>query len=65
LLQAVLDGKINPGKVFTKSFKLDDVQDAYAAMDKREAIKYGSKRELPIRVVPLLFINFDRAKMGF
>lgn len=39
LLQAVLDGKINPGKVFTKSFSLDDIQSAYQAMDKREAIK--------------------------
>lgn len=39
LLQAVLDGKINPGKVFTKSFTLDDIQQAYEAMDKREAIK--------------------------
>lgn len=39
VLQAVLDGKINPGKVFTKSFSLDDIQDAYQAMDKREAIK--------------------------
>lgn len=39
LLQAVLDGKINPGKVFTKSFSLDNIQDAYQAMDKREAIK--------------------------
>ena len=36
VLQAVLDGKINPGKVFTKSFSLDDIQEA---MDKREAIK--------------------------
>lgn len=39
LLQAVLDGKIHPGKVFTKRFTLDQIQDAYAAMDKREAIK--------------------------
>lgn len=39
LLDAVLSGKIHPGKVFTKRFKLDDIQDAYAAMDKREAIK--------------------------
>ncbi|KRN78843.1 alcohol dehydrogenase [Fructilactobacillus lindneri DSM 20690 = JCM 11027] len=39
LLQAVLDGKINPGKVFTKQFDLDHIQDAYEAMDKREAIK--------------------------
>lgn len=39
LLQAVLSGEINPGKVFTKSFSLDDIQAAYDAMDKREAIK--------------------------
>lgn len=39
LLQAVLDGKINPGKVFTKSFSLGDIQNAYQAMDKRKAIK--------------------------
>lgn len=39
LLQAVLDGKINPGKVFTKRFDLDHIQDAYEAMDKRQAIK--------------------------
>lgn len=39
LLEAVLNDKINPGKVFTKSFTLDDIQLAYEAMDKREAIK--------------------------
>lgn len=39
LLDAVLTEKINPGKVFTKRFKLDDIQAAYEAMDKREAIK--------------------------
>lgn len=39
LLEAVLNDKINPGKVFTKSFALDDIQAAYEAMDKREAIK--------------------------
>ena len=39
LLQAVLDGKINPGKVFTKSFDLDHIQEAYEAMSIREAIK--------------------------
>lgn len=31
LLQAVLDGKIQPGKVFTKHFALDDLQAAYDA----------------------------------
>jgi len=39
LLKAVLDGDIHPGKVFTKSFKLDAIDDAYQAMTKREAIK--------------------------
>lgn len=39
LLQAVLDGKIHPGKVFTKRFDLDHLQDAFEAMDKRKAIK--------------------------
>lgn len=39
LLNAVLDKKINPGRVFTKTFDLDHIQDAYQAMDKREAIK--------------------------
>lgn len=39
LLKAVLEGDINPGKVFTKRFDLDHIQEAYEAMDKREAIK--------------------------
>jgi len=39
LLDAVLTGQINPGKVFTKRFALTDIQHAYEAMDKREAIK--------------------------
>jgi alcohol dehydrogenase len=39
LLDAVLSGQIHPGKVFTKRFTLDQVQAAYEAMDKREAIK--------------------------
>ncbi|GHV98515.1 Zn-dependent alcohol dehydrogenase [Lactobacillus nasalidis] len=39
LLDAVLKGEIHPGKVFTKSFHLDHVQEAYEAMDQREAIK--------------------------
>lgn len=39
LLKAVLDGEINPGKVFTKTFDLDDIQAAYEAMDQRQAIK--------------------------
>lgn len=39
LLKAVLDGDIQPGKVFTKRFTLDEIDDAYQAMTKREAIK--------------------------
>ena len=39
LLDAVLKGEIEPGKVFNKQFNLDDIQAAYEAMDKREAIK--------------------------
>lgn len=39
LLQAVLDGKIHPGRVFTKRFDLDHIQEAYDAMSNREAIK--------------------------
>jgi threonine dehydrogenase-like Zn-dependent dehydrogenase len=39
LLDAVLSGKINPGQVFTKSFDLDHIEDAYQAMSNREAIK--------------------------
>lgn len=39
LLKAVLDGEIHPGKVFTKSFDLDNIDDAYQAMTNREVIK--------------------------
>lgn len=39
LLDAVLKGEINPGKVFTQTFKLGDIQAAYKAMDERKAIK--------------------------
>ncbi|MEK1481687.1 alcohol dehydrogenase catalytic domain-containing protein [Limosilactobacillus fermentum] len=39
LLKAVLDGKINPGKVFTKTFTLDEINDAYQAMADRQVIK--------------------------
>ena len=39
LLQAVLDGKINPGRLFDFETDLDHVAEAYAAMDKRRAIK--------------------------
>ena len=39
LLSAVLDGRINPGKVFDYTTDLDHIADAYAAMDERRAIK--------------------------
>lgn len=39
LVEAVLNGEINPGKVFDASFHLDDIADGYAAMDERRAIK--------------------------
>lgn len=39
LLDAVLEGKINPGKVFDLETDLDHIQEAYAAMDERRAIK--------------------------
>lgn len=39
LLQAVLDGKINPGLVFTQTFDLDHIDDAYQSMAQRKAIK--------------------------
>ncbi|MCP0886039.1 zinc-dependent alcohol dehydrogenase family protein [Ligilactobacillus sp. WILCCON 0076] len=39
LLQAVLDGVINPGKIFTKTYPLTEIQAAYESMDKREVIK--------------------------
>jgi threonine dehydrogenase-like Zn-dependent dehydrogenase len=39
LLPLVLSGRIHPGRVFTASFPLERAADAYAAMDRREAIK--------------------------
>lgn len=39
LLQDVLAGKINPGRVFNLETTLDDIKEAYAAMDERRAIK--------------------------
>lgn len=39
LLKAVLDGQINPGKVFTKRFNLSEINDAYQAMQNHKAIK--------------------------
>src|SRR6266576_2331998 len=39
LIKLVLDGKINPGKVFDLTLPLDQVADGYRAMDERRAIK--------------------------
>jgi threonine dehydrogenase-like Zn-dependent dehydrogenase len=39
LLEDVLAGRINPGHVFDFETSLDDVAEAYAAMDERRAIK--------------------------
>ena len=39
LLPEVLDGRIEPGKVFDRTVDLDGVPDAYRAMDAREALK--------------------------
>lgn len=39
LLADVLNGTIDPGKVFDREFALADVADAYTAMDERTAIK--------------------------
>ncbi len=39
LLKLVVDGTINPGLVFDLSLPLDQVADAYRAMDERTATK--------------------------
>ena len=39
LLDDVLAGRINPGRVFDFETDLEHVADAYAAMDERRAIK--------------------------
>jgi threonine dehydrogenase-like Zn-dependent dehydrogenase len=39
LLPDVLDGRIDPGRVFDRVIGLDDVPDGYRAMNEREAIK--------------------------
>jgi len=39
LLPAVLDGTVNPGKVFDRSVSLEDTPKGYAAMDERTALK--------------------------
>ncbi|WP_200207741.1 alcohol dehydrogenase catalytic domain-containing protein [Micromonospora coerulea] len=39
LLPAVLDGTVQPGRVFDRTIGLDEVPDGYRAMDRREALK--------------------------
>ncbi len=39
LIKLVLDGKINPGRVFDLTLPLDQVAEGYRAMDERRAIK--------------------------
>lgn len=39
LLEDVLSGKINPGRIFDLTVELEDIKEAYAAMDERRAIK--------------------------
>lgn len=39
LLPDVLDGTIDPGRVFDRSIGLDEVPDGYRAMAGREALK--------------------------
>ena len=39
LLSDVLEGRIEPGRVFDRSIRINDVPDGYRAMDKRESIK--------------------------
>ena len=39
LMPDVLEGRINPGRVFDRVTSLDGVPDGYRAMDAREAIK--------------------------
>ena len=39
LLAAVLEGRIDPGRVFDFATDLDHIAEAYAAMDERRAIK--------------------------
>lgn len=39
LLKSVLDGDINPGRVFTSSYKLEEIDQAYKDMDERKTIK--------------------------
>lgn len=39
LLPAVLDGTVEPGRVFDRTIGIDEVPDGYLAMDRRESLK--------------------------
>ena len=39
LLPDVMEGRINPGRVFDRTVGLDEVPDGYRAMNQREALK--------------------------
>jgi threonine dehydrogenase-like Zn-dependent dehydrogenase len=39
LLPDILEGRIEPGRVFDRSVNLDEVPDGYRAMNERESIK--------------------------
>ena len=38
-MPAILNGTVNPGKVFDRTVDLDGVPDGYRAMNDREALK--------------------------
>ena len=38
-LPAVLDGTVDPGRVFDRAVSLEETPDGYRAMDRREALK--------------------------
>jgi len=39
LMPDILDGKVEPGKVFDRTISLEQTPQGYAAMDNREALK--------------------------
>ena len=39
LMPAILDGTVEPGRVFDRTVDLDQTPDGYRAMDRREALK--------------------------
>jgi threonine dehydrogenase-like Zn-dependent dehydrogenase len=40
LLPDVLDGRIEPGRAFDRSARLDEVPDGYRAMNERDVLKF-------------------------